>query len=46
MKKAFDTVTSFVEDVTSLLTRLVMLGIVVAILFDDYFWCSCCEWVN
>ena len=37
MKKAFETVTSFVEDVSALLRGLVMLGIVVGILYDDYF---------
>jgi len=37
MNKAFDTVTSFIGDVTSLLKGLVVLGIVVGILFDDYF---------
>ena len=37
MKKAFETVTAFVEDVSALLRGLVMLGIVVGILFDDYF---------
>jgi hypothetical protein len=37
MNKAFESVTSFVTDVTSLLKGLVVLGIVVGILFDDYF---------
>ena len=37
MIKAFESVTSFVTDVTSLLKGLVVLGIVVGILFDDYF---------
>ena len=37
MKKAFETVTAYVEDVSALLRGLVMLGIVVGILFDDYF---------
>ena len=37
MNKAFESVTSFVTDVTSLLQGLVVLGIVVGILFDDYF---------
>ena len=37
MNKAFDTVTSFIGDVTSLLKGLGVLGIVVGILFDDYF---------
>ena len=37
MKKAFEPVTAFVEDVSALLRGLVMLGIVVGILFDDYF---------
>ena len=37
MKKAFETVTAFVEDISALLRGLVMLGIVVGILFDDYF---------
>ena len=37
MNKAFDTVTSFIGDVTSLLKGLVVLGIVVGIIFDDYF---------
>ena len=37
MNKAFESVTSFVTDVTSLLKGLVELGIVVGILFDDYF---------
>ena len=37
MDKAFKTVTSFVDDVTGLLKGLVVLGIVVGILFDDYF---------
>ena len=37
MNKAFERVTSFVTDVTSLLKGLVVLGIVVGILFDDYF---------
>jgi len=37
MNKAFESVTSFVSDITSLLQGLVVLGIVVGILFDDYF---------
>ena len=37
MNKAFETVTAFIGDVTSLLKGLVVLGIVVGILFDDYF---------
>ena len=37
MDKAFKTVTSFVNDVSGLLQGLVVLGIVVGILFDDYF---------
>ena len=37
MNKAFESITSFVTDVTSLLQGLVVLGIVVGILFDDYF---------
>ena len=37
MNKAFESVTSFVTDITSLLKGLVVLGIVVGILFDDYF---------
>ena len=37
MNKAFESVTSFVTDITSLLQGLVVLGIVVGILFDDYF---------
>ena len=37
MKKAFETVTSFINDVTGLLQGLVVLGIVVGILFNDYF---------
>ena len=37
MNKAFESVTSFVSDITSLLKGLVVLGIVVGILFDDYF---------
>ena len=37
MNKAFDTVTSFIGDVTSLLKGLVVLGIVVGILFEDFF---------
>ena len=37
MNKAFESVTSFVTAVTSLLKGLVVLGIVVGILFDDYF---------
>ena len=37
MDKAFKTVTAFVDDVTGLLKGLVVLGIVVGILFDDYF---------
>ena len=37
MNKAFESVTSFVTDITSLLQGLVELGIVVGILFDDYF---------
>ncbi len=37
MNKAFETVTTFIGDITSLLTGLVVLGIVVGILFDDYF---------
>jgi len=37
MNKAFERVTSFVTDITSLLQGLVVLGIVVGILFDDYF---------
>ena len=36
MNKAFEAVTSFIGDVTSLLTGLVVLGLVVGILFDDY----------
>ena len=37
MDKAFQTVTSFVNDGSGLLQGLVVLGIVVGILFDDYF---------
>ena len=37
MNKAFESITSFVTDITSLLQGLVVLGIVVGILFDDYF---------
>ena len=37
MNKAFESITSFVSDITSLLQGLVVLGIVVGILFDDYF---------
>ena len=37
MNKAFETVTAFIGDVTNLLKGLVVLGIVVGILFDDYF---------
>ena len=37
MNKAFESITSFVSDITSLLKGLVVLGIVVGILFDDYF---------
>ena len=37
MNKAFETVTAFIGDVTSLLKGLVVLCIVVCILFDDYF---------
>ena len=37
MNKAFETVTAFIGDVTSLLKGLVVLGIVGGILFDDYF---------
>ena len=37
MNKAFEAVTSFIGEVTSLLEGLVVLGIVVGILFDDYF---------
>ena len=37
MNKALESVTSFVPDITSLLQGLVVLGIVVGILFDDYF---------
>ena len=37
MNKAFETVTASIADVTSLLKGLVVLGIVVGILFDDYF---------
>ena len=37
MNKAFDPVPSFIGDVTRLLKGLVVLGIVVGILFDDYF---------
>ena len=37
MNKAFEAVTSFIGEVTSLLKGLVVLGIVVGILFDDYF---------
>jgi len=36
MNKAFETVTAFIGDVTSLLKGLVVLGIVVGILFDDF----------
>ena len=36
MNKAFDTVTSFIGDVTSLLKGLVVLGIVVGILSVSY----------
>ena len=36
MNKAFESITSFVSDITSLLQGLVVLGIVVGILFDDY----------
>ena len=37
MNKAFETVTAFIGEITSLLKGLVVLGIVVGILFDDYF---------
>ena len=37
MNKAFESITSIVSDITSLLQGLVVLGIVVGILFDDYF---------
>ena len=37
MNKAFETVTAFIGYVTNLLKGLVVLGIVVGILFDDYF---------
>ena len=37
MNQAFESITSFVSDITSLLKGLVVLGIVVGILFDDYF---------
>ena len=37
MNKAFESITSIVSDITSLLQGLVVLGIVVGIRFDDYF---------
>ena len=37
MLKAFETVTKWIGEITELLKMLIVLGIVVGVLFDDYF---------
>tara|TARA_Y100001970_G_C13507762_1_gene496815 strand:+ start:147 stop:359 length:213 start_codon:yes stop_codon:yes gene_type:complete len=37
MKQAFATVTGWISDFTALLQQLIVLGVVIGILFDDYF---------
>ena len=37
MKNAFDTITEWISNITDLLSKLLILGIVIGILFNDYF---------
>lgn len=37
MKNAFNTITGWIGDITDLLSKLLVLGIVIGILFNDYF---------
>ena len=37
MKQMVSTVTGWIDDITEILTSLVVFGVVVGILFDDYF---------
>lgn len=37
MKNAFNTITGWISDITDLLSKLLVLGIVIGILFNDYF---------
>ncbi|MFQ6612871.1 MAG: hypothetical protein ACE5D2_07190 [Fidelibacterota bacterium] len=37
MQKAFETVTKWIGDLTELLKMLIILGVVVGVLFKDYF---------
>ena len=37
MKQAFATVTGWINEFTGLLQQLIVLGVVIGILFDDYF---------
>lgn len=37
MKNAFNTITGWISDITDLLSKLLVLGIIIGILFNDYF---------
>ncbi len=37
MKNAFNTITGWISDITDLLSKLLVLGIIIGILFNDFF---------